>query len=119
MRSSQRTRRKNKKKEIEYRITGNDSERSCAPKVLMRFLSRVSGFQCPVKERQAHVHPVIDVGVVVVEFLASVPDAGLGEPLRQDARAVMDVILVAPTAIDVDAAQRLQVVAVFRDEIDR
>jgi len=42
-----------------------------------------------------------------------------GEPLRQDARAVLDVILVAPAAIDVDAAQRLEAVAELRDEIDR
>jgi hypothetical protein len=70
----------------------------------------VSGLQRPVEERQARVHPVIDVGVVVVEFLVGVADAGCGEPLRQDARAVVDVILVAPAAIDVNAAQRLEVV---------
>src|SRR3990170_1723912 len=60
-----------------------------------------SGLQCPVEERQAHVHPVIDVRVVVVEFLVAVPDAGRGKPLRQNARAVMDVVLVAPAAVDV------------------
>jgi hypothetical protein len=31
--------------------------------------------QRAVQERQADVHPVVDVGVVVVEFLVLVPDA--------------------------------------------
>src|SRR6185436_19454282 len=38
-----------------------------------------SGFQRPVEERQAHVHPVVDVRVIVVEFLVDVPDARGGE----------------------------------------
>ena len=41
----------------------------------------LSGLQRPVQERQAHVHPVIDVGVVVIEFLVGVPDACRGEAL--------------------------------------
>ena len=63
-----------------------------------------SGLQCPVEKRQAHVHPVVDVGVVVVELLVGVADAGRGEALRQDARAVVDMVLVAPAAVDIDAA---------------
>lgn len=55
------------------------------------------------------------VGVVVVEFLVGVPNAGLGEALRQYARAAVDVILVAPAAVDIDAADRLQVVPALRD----
>ncbi len=62
----------------------------------------LSALQCPVKKRQADVHPVVDAGVVVVEFLVAVPDAGLGEALREDARTVVDVVLVAPAAIDVN-----------------
>ena len=30
--------------------------------------------QRPVEKRQAHIHPVINIGVVVVEFLVSVAD---------------------------------------------
>jgi len=67
---------------------------------------------------QAAIHAVIDVGVVVVEFLVAVPDCGRGEARGQDARSVLDVIR-SRHRIDVDAAQRLQVVAVSRDEVDR
>ena len=59
----------------------------------------------PIKKRQADVHAVIDVRMVVVEFLVWCVDAGLRQALRQDARAVVDVVLVAPAAVDVDAAQ--------------
>jgi len=89
------------------------------PSAMREFFYDLSGLQRFVEERQAHVHPVIHVGVVVVEFLVGVPDAGCREPLRQDACAVMDVILVAPAAVEVDAAQRLEVVPVFRNEMDR
>ena len=74
--------------------------------------------QGPIKKRQADVHSVVDVGVIVVEFLIRVFDACSREALRQDARAIVDVILVAPAAVDVDAAHRLQVVPVLPDEID-
>ena len=53
---------------------------------------------------------VADLGLdclVVVEFLIAVLDASLGKALRQDARAVVDVVLVAPAAVDVDPPQRL------------
>jgi predicted ATPase len=40
-----------------------------------------SGHLILVEERHARVHPVVDVGVVVVEFLAGVADAGRGEAL--------------------------------------
>ena len=78
-----------------------------------------SGLERPVEERQTPVHAVVDVGVVVVEFLVGMPDARQCEPLGQDARAVLNVILVAPAAIDVDAGKRLEVVPVFRHQIDR
>src|SRR6185312_2283784 len=58
--------------------------------------SASSGFQRPVEKRQAGVHPVIDIGVVIVEFLVDVPDAGGCQTLGQDARAELDVVLVAP-----------------------
>src|SRR5438067_897076 len=47
------------------------------------------------------------------------PDSGRGEAFGQDARAVLDVVLVAPPAVDVDAGERLQVAAVPCNEIDR
>src|SRR5260221_11995680 len=80
---------------------------------------RLSGLQRPVEKRQAHVHAVIDVGVVVGEFLVAVPDSGRGEARGQDARSVVDVVLVAPAAVDIDAAKRLEVVPISRDEVDR
>ena len=46
-------------------------------------------------------------------------DAGAGEPLGQDARAVVQVVLVTPAAVDVDAFQRAQVRGVPRHEMDR
>ena len=39
------------------------------------------------------------------------------QALGEDARAVVDVELIARAAVDVDAAQRLQVLAVLRDEV--
>ena len=57
--------------------------------------------------------------MVVLEFLIDVADAGGGEALRQDARAVLDVVLVAPAAVDEDAAQRPQIAPVPRDKVDR
>ena len=44
-----------------------------------------SRLQRPVEKRQAHVHPVVDVRMIVVEFLVRVANAGFGEPQRQDA----------------------------------
>ena len=38
---------------------------------------------------------------------------------RQDARAVVDVILVAPAAIDVNAGKRFQVARVALHQVDR
>src|SRR6266850_3172911 len=74
-------------------------------------------FEGAVEERQADVHAVVDVGVVVVELLVFVADAGAGEARGEDAAAVMDVELVAPAAIDVDAAQGLEVGAVALHEV--
>src|SRR5437773_12025662 len=56
--------------------------------------------------------------MVVVELLVLVPDARGGEARGEDARAVMDMELVAPAAIDVDAAQALQVRPVAIHEVD-
>src|ERR1044071_1064356 len=58
-----------------------------------------------VEERQADVHPVVDVGMVVVELLVAVLDFCKRKLLGQDASAVMDVVLVAPAAVDVDPSQ--------------
>jgi hypothetical protein len=38
--------------------------------------------------------------VVVVEFLVDVADAGFGEALGKYPATVMDVVLVAPAAVD-------------------
>jgi hypothetical protein len=79
--------------------------------------SAALGLQRPVQKRQADVHPVVDVRVIVVVLLVHVPDAGLGQPQRQQPRAVMDVILVAPAAVDVDPLERAQVRRVLADQI--
>ena len=55
----------------------------------------------------------------IVEFLVSMPDAGLGQALGQDARPVMQVVLIAPAAVDVDALQALEAGAVLRHQVDR
>jgi hypothetical protein len=55
--------------------------------------------------------------VVVVEFLVAVADAGLGEALGEDARAIVDVVLVAPAAVDGDAAQCFEIFAGLRDQV--
>src|SRR5258708_16423177 len=60
-----------------------------------------------VEKRQAHVHPIVDIGVVVVELFVGMADAGRGPPLGQGARALWDVILVAPTAVAVESARAL------------
>jgi hypothetical protein len=44
-----------------------------------------SSLQSTVKKRQAHIHPVVDIGVVVVEFFVGVTNVRCREPLRQDA----------------------------------
>jgi len=54
-----------------------------------------------------------------MELLVGVPDAGLRQVLREQARTVMDVILIAPPAIDVDALERLEIRLVAVDEQDR
>src|SRR5437879_12400833 len=54
--------------------------------------------------------------MIVVEFLVSVRDARPLQTPREDARAVVDVELVAPAAVDVDTAQRPEVALVPLDE---
>ena len=61
--------------------------------------------QRPIEKRQAHVHPVIDIRMIIIEFLIPMLDPGLRKPPRQYPRAVVDVILVPPPAIDVDPPQ--------------
>src|SRR3989442_13851535 len=78
-----------------------------------------SGLQRTVKKGKRHVHPVVDIGVIVVEFFVDVMNPGLVQALREDARAVVDVELVAPAAVDVDAAQRPEVALVPLDEPPR
>src|SRR5450755_37472 len=46
-------------------------------------------------------------------------DAELGEAPGQDARSVVNVILVSPAAVDVDAAQGSQRLRVALDHMDR
>src|SRR6267154_2908319 len=103
-----------------YRVAFSDDEpkrdRLCTSAAARRAFS---GLQSLVQKRQARVHPVVDVGVVVVEFLVAMPDAGGGEASGEDARAVVDVVLVAPAAVDVDAAKRPEVVPISGDELDR
>src|SRR5262249_44166471 len=69
-----------------------------------------------IEERQTHVHPVVDVRVIVVEFLVRVTDAGLRKSQRQEPRPVMDVVLVAPAAVDIDALERAQRPRIAADE---
>src|SRR5262252_8882899 len=78
-----------------------------------------SRFECAVQERQRHIHPVVHIRMVVVELLVAMVDARLVQALGEDARAVVDVVLVAPAAIHVDTTQRLQVRAVLRDQVHR
>src|SRR5437879_12573628 len=68
--------------------------------------------QGSVQERQADIHPVVDVRVGVVEFLIPVRNPCLGEPLGQEAAAVVQPVLVAPAATGGDALQTLQADAV-------
>src|SRR6476646_7508772 len=76
------------------------------------YRKRLLRLQRLVQERQAGIHAVVDVRMVVVEFLVSMLYARRGEARREQARAVVDVVLVAPPAVDVDAAQGFEVGAV-------
>jgi hypothetical protein len=58
-----------------------------------------------VEERQADIHSIVDVGMVVVELLVAVLYSFEGKLLRQDTGPVMDVVLVAPAAVDVDPSK--------------
>src|ERR1700687_2812760 len=57
--------------------------------------------------------------MVVVKLFVGVLDAGRRAPLGEGPRAEMDVILVAPAAVDVNAAQRLEVGLALVDKVDR
>ena len=55
----------------------------------------------------------------VVELLVGVLDTLLAKPLGQDARSVLYVVLVAPAAIDENTLQRLEVVPITLDQVNR
>lgn len=57
------------------------------------------------EKRQRHVQAVVDVGVRVVELFVAMRNARGPQPLRENARAIMNVVLIAPSAIDENAAQ--------------
>jgi hypothetical protein len=97
---------------------GNTSTRRGRTSVIAR-ATRARLAEDFVKNRQADIHPIVDVGVVVVELLVGVADAGGGEAGGEEAGAVVAVVLVAPAAVDVDAAQGFQGGAVSGDEVDR
>src|SRR6185503_44109 len=65
------------------------------------------------QQRQTDVHAVIDRGMIVVEFLVSVGNAGIRELPAHDPRAVDHVVLVDIAAIDVEGLQLAQVVLVL------
>jgi hypothetical protein len=60
--------------------------------------------QRAIQEGQASLHPVVDRGVRIVELLVNVRHAVLGQPLGEQSAAVVDAVLIAPAAIDEDAA---------------
>src|ERR1043165_5757764 len=65
--------------------------------VRARFLVLAQRFD---EKRQADVHPVVDVGVVVVEFLVGMPDAVFGEAVREGPAAEVEVGRGAPAAAE-------------------
>src|SRR5262245_58194508 len=67
------------------------------------------------QEGQADVHAVVDVGVVVGEFLVGVGDAEAGQGTVELAGTVLQVELVLVAAVDVDALQPAQVVGAALD----
>ena len=69
--------------------------------------------------RRGGVHAVVDVRMVVVEFLVAVRDAGASQRARELPATVMALVLVAPAAIDVDTAHGFQVAAVAGNQIGR
>ena len=78
-----------------------------------------SRLQRSVEEGQASLHAVVDARMVVVDFLVSMGDAVLRSALRQNARAVVDMKLVSPSTIDVDAFEALQARPVLGYQVDR
>src|SRR5690606_25157600 len=71
------------------------------------------------QKRQAAVHAVVDARVRAVELLVHVLDAVLREPARQNPGAVVEPVLIAPAAVEVNSPQRLQVLRETLDEMDR
>src|SRR5690606_38334506 len=92
---------------------------TCCPSRRPSRLDANASAERAVQERQAPVHPVIDAGMRAVELPVDVRDAVLREALRQDPRAVVNAVLIAPSAVDEDAAQRLELFRMARDEIHR
>src|SRR5439155_1719174 len=104
------------KQDVAASSPGNSLLTCFNPRYAAAWSMSTSRLQRTVKKGKRHVHPIVDVGMIVVEFLVSVRDARLVQALREDTRAVVDVELVAPAAVDVDAAQRSEVALVAFDE---
>jgi len=48
---------------------------------------------------------VIDIGMVVVEFLIAVADACCREPFQQDPSALINVVLVTPATVEINGSE--------------
>src|SRR5262249_40301655 len=77
-----------------------------------------SGLERAEEEGKAHIHAVVYVGMVVVELFVGMLDPRLRQALGQDARSIVNVELVAPAAVDIDALERLEIGTVGSDEMD-
>src|SRR5690242_6428635 len=77
---------------------------------------RTSAGQRLGEKRQAHIHPVIDTGVVVGELLITMRNAKLVEPPDEPTGTVQQIELILLTAVDV---KRLQPTEVARLGFDR
>ena len=62
------------------------------------------------KKRQALVHPVVDAGMVVEEFLVAMCNAELVQPPHESARTVKQIELVLFAAVDVESLEPAEIV---------
>src|SRR5690606_32531945 len=76
-------------------------------------------FQRSAEERQAPVHAMVDAGVAALELLVGVRHPGAFELPRQYAGAVVNVVLVVPAAVQIEALERLQARRVAAHQVDR
>ena len=60
------------------------------------------------QERHARFHSIVYAGMIVVEFFVAMVNPVLVEFPRQNAAAIVNVVLVAPSAVDVNPFQRFQ-----------